>query len=234
MITEPRRRAEAGRRRELLREHARPPLTPGAAPTFRRPRCRIRRWIATRRWVPVITELLDRARAGDGEAFRASRRASSPRAATALLPDARLAPRRRGRAAGHAARRVAWPRRVRGALVTADVAVPGGNQPVSEHPARQPATAGRRPAAPRRRRAGGEPQRRGDLARALPRRPRWVGPTSRRDPKLATRRAKRSRSRSSPHSRRSRRASAPSSSCATCSATAPARSRRSSTRARSP
>ena len=100
----------------------------------------------------------------------AGRRAPSPRAAAALLPDARLAPRRRGRLAGHVARRLAWPHGVRGALITADVAVPGGNQPVSEHPARQPEAAGREPAAARRRGAGAEPHRRGDLAGALSRR----------------------------------------------------------------
>jgi RNA polymerase sigma factor (sigma-70 family) len=41
-----------------------------AAPTFHCHRCLTRGWTAARRGAPVSTELVDRARAGDGEAFR--------------------------------------------------------------------------------------------------------------------------------------------------------------------
>ena len=61
----------------------------------------------------LTAELLSRARAGDGERVPGADRAVPPRAAGALLPDARIAPGRRGRPPGHAAGRLAGPRRVR-------------------------------------------------------------------------------------------------------------------------
>ena len=85
------------------------------------------------------------------------------RAAGALLPDARLAAGRRGRAAGDAARGVAWAWRVRGALVGADLAVPDRHQPLPQPAALRPAAA--RPPTPLPvRAAGAVPARRGVVA----------------------------------------------------------------------
>src|SRR3954462_1869930 len=69
-------------------------------------------------------------------------RAAPPRARGALLPDARLLPGRRGRAAGHAAGRLAGPRGVRGAGFDPHLALPDRHQPSLN--ARR--AAGRRPA----------------------------------------------------------------------------------------
>src|SRR5690242_3686150 len=63
-------------------------------------------------------------------------RAAPPRAPGALLPDARLSAGRRGRAAGDHARRLARPGRLRGPVQPADLAVPGGHQPLPERAAR--------------------------------------------------------------------------------------------------
>ena len=59
-------------------------------------------------------------------------RAAPPRAPGPLLPDARLAPGRRGRPAGDAAGRLAGPRRVRGARLAADLALPDRHQPLPQ------------------------------------------------------------------------------------------------------
>ena len=196
-------------------------------------RCLIRGWTAARRWAPMSTELLDRARGGDGEAFRqvaephrrelhvhCYRMLGSLQDAEDALQDTLLAAWR-GLAAfeGRSSLRT-WLYQV------------ATNRCLNILRANR-----RRPvvnlAPPRRRDSRAESHRRGDLARALPRRAARVGRTSRPDPKAATRRAKRSRSPSSRHSRRSRRASGPSSSCATSSATGPARSPPSSMPARS-
>src|SRR4029453_13666157 len=51
-----------------------------------------------------------------------------PRAAGALLPDARISPRRRGRPSGHAAGRLARPRRLRGPRLDPHLALPNPPQ----------------------------------------------------------------------------------------------------------
>ncbi len=113
-------------------------------------------------------------RPGPGRRRRRVRRADGtapPRAAGALLPDARVGPGRRRRPPGDAARRVAGPRGVRRAGVAADVAVPHRHQSMPQRPShRQPPT-GRSVERPRRRAAGADAVRRGGLARAVPRRP---------------------------------------------------------------
>src|SRR5947208_2326954 len=57
-------------------------------------------------------------------------RAAPSRAQGALLPDARILPGRRGRPPGHAAGRLARPRRVRGAGLDPHMALPDRRQPV--------------------------------------------------------------------------------------------------------
>ena len=126
----------------------------------------------------MSAELLDRSARGRRRGLPAGRRAPSPRAAAALLPDARLAPRRGGRLAGHVARRLAWPHGVRGALITADVVVPGATSRCLNILVRNPEAAGREPLPP-----GVEvPERAAPARRSgwspIPTRC-WVGPTSR-------------------------------------------------------
>lgn len=92
------------------------------------------------------------------------------RAAGALLPDTRLADRRRGHAAGDAAGGLARAGRIPGALVGAVLAVPHRDQPVPQRAARRPsARPGRAgPSVPA---ARTHPPRRYHLAAALPRHP---------------------------------------------------------------
>ena len=59
-------------------------------------------------------------------------RAAPPGAPGALLPDARILPGRRGRPPGHAARRLAGPRRVRGTRLAPHLALPDRHQPVPQ------------------------------------------------------------------------------------------------------
>ncbi len=86
------------------------------------------------------------ARRGPGRVRRPGRTAP-PRAAGALLPDARLAAGRRGRAAGDAAGGVARPGRLRGPLVGTHLALPHRHQPVPQPAALVRPPAGRRRAA---------------------------------------------------------------------------------------
>ena len=76
-------------------------------------------------------ELLDAARRGDEDAY--GRLVAPPRAAPRpLLPDARLGPRRRGRAAGRTAPRLARPRPVRRPQLAPVVALHDRDQRLSE------------------------------------------------------------------------------------------------------
>ena len=84
----------------------------------------------TRRW--VTADLISRARAGDGDAFRAADRAAPPGAPGALLPDARVLPGRRGRPPRDAAGRLAGLRRVRGTRLAPHLALPDRHQPVPQ------------------------------------------------------------------------------------------------------
>src|SRR5262249_8609720 len=59
-------------------------------------------------------------------------RTASPRAAGALLPHARIAPRCRRRIARDDACGLAWPRGLRGALLAAYMALPDRDQPMPE------------------------------------------------------------------------------------------------------
>jgi hypothetical protein len=120
--------------------------------------------------LPVVTAtgqsdaVLARARAGDEAAFRELTEGHR----RALLPDPRLAARRRGHGAGDAPGRLAQPRDVRGARVRALLALPDRDQPLPQRAAR--------PIAPSQGGAGhGRPARahtshRAHVARALPRR----------------------------------------------------------------
>ena len=96
--------------------------------------------------------------------IRRAGRAVPARAAAALLPHARVAAGRRGPGPGDAARRLAEPRRLRGACVAARVALPDRDEPLPQRPTR--------PRAPPR--GGGihgtvtNPLCRADVARALP------------------------------------------------------------------
>ena len=77
-------------------------------------------------------------------------RAAPPGAPGALLPDARIAAGRRGRPAGHAAGRLAGPRRVRGTGLDPHLALPDRHQPVPQRaPLGQPATGRGRGTIPR-------------------------------------------------------------------------------------
>ncbi len=97
-------------------------------------------------------------------------RSVPPRAAGALLPHARLAPRRGRRAAGHAAGRLARPRRVRGTRVASHVALPDRHQPVPQRaPLGEPATR-QRVGRPRRGATRADSARRSGVARAISRR----------------------------------------------------------------
>ena len=98
-------------------------------------------------------------------------RALPPGAPGALLPDARVAPGCRGRPAGHAARRLAEPGRVRRARVDPDVAVPDRHEPVPERASLSQQTPGQGVERARCRTTRADPPRRGRLARALPRHP---------------------------------------------------------------
>ena len=73
-------------------------------------------------------ELLDAARAGDETRLSAHRRGAPGRAPRALLPHARLAARRRGRAPGDAAARVARAARLRRPKLAAHLALPDRDQ----------------------------------------------------------------------------------------------------------
>ena len=129
----------------------------------------------------------------------ATRRAAPPRTARALLPDARLRPGRRGRAAGRAAAGMARPRPLRGPQLHALLAVPDRDQHLPGHDLPAPeARAADRPRPPDRDR----------LARAVPRR---VGssPTARDARGAATKRARASNWRSSPRCSTCRPTSAP-------------------------
>src|SRR5262249_40188778 len=87
------------------------------------------------------------------------------RAATALLPDPRLHPGRRGHAPGDTLGLMAWTRRIRGAGLAAGLALPDRYQPLPE-PAPRLATATAVAAACR---AGAARDGRAALARALSR-----------------------------------------------------------------
>src|SRR5258706_7665574 len=73
----------------------------------------------------------ERRRAG----VRIAGRPVPARAAAALLPNARLAPGRRGPGPGDAVVRVARPRALSGARIAARVAVPDRDQPLPQHAA---------------------------------------------------------------------------------------------------
>ena len=106
----------------------------------------------------------------DAGGVRAAHRPVPGRAAGALLPDARLGPRRRGPGAGDPGARLAGLRRVRGPRVAADLAVPDRHQRVPAG-AGEPRAAGRcRPASARR-----ATTRYGPLAAARPEVP-WLQP----------------------------------------------------------
>ena len=129
---------------------------------------------------------------------RADRRAPA-RAAGALLPDPRLGPGRGGPRAGDAAGRLARPDGFEGRASLRDLAVPDRHQPLPQRAARS------RPAAracPRRRTrpraAGADAPRRADLAPAVPGCAARGSPTRRTARRPATRRGRRSGSRSSP------------------------------------
>ncbi len=148
-------------------------LGAGRPPSSRRGRCPYvreptRRSDVTRRWSDD-----DRTDQGAGRRRRRvprADRAVPPRAAGALLPDARILPGRRGRPAGHAAGRLAGPRRVRGTRLDPHLALPDRHQPVPQRAALgQPATR-QGVERPRRRAARADPARRGRLARAVSRR----------------------------------------------------------------
>ena len=87
--------------------------------------------------------------------LRPARRAPPRRAARPLLPDARLGPRRRGRAAGRAAGRLARARRVRGPQLASVVALHDRDQRLPEGD-----RAAAQARAPGRLRPGGRPARR--------------------------------------------------------------------------
>ena len=78
---------------------------------------------------------------------------------------------RRGRPAGHAAGRLAGPRRVRGARLDAHLALPDRHQPLPQRAARGQPAPGQGVGRARRRPARADPARRGRLARAVSRRP---------------------------------------------------------------
>src|SRR5258707_10934760 len=90
------------------------------------------------------------------------------RAAGALLPDPRLAAGRRGRAPGHAAGRLAGPRRFRGAFLDTDLVVPGSDQPLPQRPPISEPPAPHWLECARRRAAGADAAGGGGVARALP------------------------------------------------------------------
>ena len=98
-----------------------------------------------------------------------ARRAVRAGTAGALLPDARFGAGRRGRYAGRAAGRLAGHRRLRGARLGPDLAIPGHHQPLPERAPFGPPAPGDDAAGPHAARA--DPARRGDLARALSGRP---------------------------------------------------------------
>ncbi len=112
--------------------------------------------------------------------LRAAGRAAPPRAARALLPHARIGARRRGRAAGDAAARLARPGGVRGAQLAALVALPHRDERLPQHdraPARA-APAASRTARPTIRTAYDPPFVERALDRAVPGRAararRWI------------------------------------------------------------
>ena len=115
-------------------------------------------------------ELLEAARGGDENAFARPARAVPGRAARALLPDARLGARRRGRAAGRIAARLARTRKVRGPQLAAVVALHDRHQHLPEPDRAAPETRAAGRLRPRRRpaRRSGRAGRRVGVARALP------------------------------------------------------------------
>ena len=92
-------------------------------------------------------------------------------AAGALLPDARILPGRRGRPPGHAAGRLAGPRRVRGTRLAPHLALPDRHQPVPQRASLGQPTPGQGVGHARGRTARADPARRGRVARAVSRRP---------------------------------------------------------------
>ena len=132
--------------------------------------------------------------------LRRAGRAAAAGAAAALLPDARLLPRRRGRRAGDAAPRVARRGPVRGAQLAADLALHRRHQrlPARDRAARAAAGPGR-PGAGRRPggRAGSAADRDRLAGPAAGRRPHLGSP---RPPTRSTSSGRRSSSRSSPRS----------------------------------
>ena len=172
---------------------------------------------------------LDAARRRDEAAFVRLVAPHRRAAAGALLPDARLGRRRRGRAAGGDAARVAGAAGLRGAQLAALVAVPDRDERLPAHDraaaapraARRPRPAERRP----RRRCRRSPSTSGS-SRIPTRRSPTRGPRPRR----ATSSARASSWPSSPRCSTCRRASARCCCCATCSASRPRRSPRRSTR----
>src|SRR3954468_15639543 len=98
-------------------------------------------------------------------------RAAPPRARGALLPDARLLAGRGGRAAGHVARGVAGPRRVRRTSLAPHLALTDRHQPVPQRAPRGRPAARQGVERPRRRTARADPARGGGVPRAVPRLP---------------------------------------------------------------
>ena len=171
--------------------------------------------------------------AGAGRGRRGVRELTAavpPRAAGALLPHARLAPGRRGRPAGHVARGLAGPRRLRGPGRRCAPGSTGSPPTAASTRAARPAAARRGVERARCRAARADPARRGGLARAVSRRC-WTARRRRRSARRpATSAARRSRWPSSPRCRSCRRARSRCCSCATCSGSGPPRWRRCSTR----
>src|SRR5260370_24437697 len=103
--------------------------------------------------------------------LRPARRPLPARAAGALLPDPRLGPGRRGRAAGGPAGRLAGPERIRATCLDPDLAVPGRYQPLPARAAVRPAPPADRLAAARPRPPRADPAGRRAPAGSLPRPP---------------------------------------------------------------
>ena len=145
-------------------------------------------------------QLLAAARDGDERAFAELIEPLPGRAARALLPDARLGPRRRGRAPGRAAAGLARPGPVRGAQLAALVAVHDRHQhlPERDRAAPQARAADRLRPGHRSARRAGRADRRVGLGRALSGRDRSASRMASPRPRPATSSARASSWRSSP------------------------------------
>src|SRR5262249_46929516 len=109
-----------------------PPSRPGSPPGGGHPRWKGRRGGGEGDGRGAAARPVARGRggAGGGGRVRGAAGAAPPGAAGALLPDARILPRRRGRPPKHAADRLAKPRRVRGTCLDSHLAVQDRHPPV--------------------------------------------------------------------------------------------------------